>query len=116
MQRVDLLCKILHRPSVKEFLVDGKPYLDYEPGHLAPIALAYSVYFAASCSLHDEESMRCFGIPKSSMIAKYQKEAEAALARADFITTNDLTVLQAYVLFLVRPPILTTSHPLNLPF
>ncbi|GLB02353.1 hypothetical protein AtubIFM57258_003698 [Aspergillus tubingensis] len=101
MQRVDLLCKILHRPSVKEFLVDGKPYLDYEPGHLAPTALAYSVYFAASCSLHDEESMRCFGIPKSSMVAKYQKEAEAALARADFITTNDLTVLQAYVLFLL---------------
>lgn len=87
--------------------MDGKPYLDYEPGHLAPTALAYSVYFAASCSLHDEESMRCFGIPKSSMVAKYQKEAEAALARADFITTNDLTVLQAYVLFLVRPPILT---------
>ncbi|GKZ29020.1 hypothetical protein AbraIFM66950_002541 [Aspergillus brasiliensis] len=101
MQRVDPLCKILHRPSVKEFLADGKPYLDYEPGHLAPTALAYVVYFAASCSLHDEESMRCFGIPKSSMVAKYQKEAEAALARADFITTNDLTVLQAYVLFLL---------------
>ncbi|RAK97723.1 Zn(II)2Cys6 transcription factor [Aspergillus ibericus CBS 121593] len=101
MQRVDPLCKILHRPTLKAFLVDGSPYLDYEPGHLAPTALAYSVYYAASCSLIDEESMRCFGIPKSSMVARYHKEAETALARADFITTNDLTVLQAYVLFLL---------------
>ena len=107
MHRVDPICKILHRPSLKAFLVDGSPYLDYEPGHLAPTALAYSVYYAASCSLSDEESMHSFGIPKSTMVSRYQKDAEAALARADFITTNDLTVLQAYVLFLVR----TSTHP-----
>ncbi|OOF99071.1 hypothetical protein ASPCADRAFT_163043 [Aspergillus carbonarius ITEM 5010] len=101
MHRVDPICKILHRPSLKAFLVDGSPYLDYEPGHLAPTALAYSVYYAASCSLSDEESMHSFGIPKSTMVSRYQKDAEAALARADFITTNDLTVLQAYVLFLI---------------
>ncbi|PWY78313.1 hypothetical protein BO70DRAFT_430218 [Aspergillus heteromorphus CBS 117.55] len=101
VERVDPLCKILHRPSLKSFLVEGKPYLDYEMGHLAPSALAYSIYYAASCSLSDEESMRVFGISKATMVARYQKEAESALARADFIITNDLTVLQAYVLFLL---------------
>ncbi|PYH89157.1 hypothetical protein BO71DRAFT_444765 [Aspergillus ellipticus CBS 707.79] len=101
LERVDPICKVLHRPSLKAFLVEGKPYLDYDLGHLAPTALAYTVYYAASCSLNDEECMRLFGVFKATMVARYQKEAESALARADFIITNDLTVLQAYVLFLL---------------
>lgn len=42
-----------------------------------------------------------FNIEKAAVVAEFQKETEEALARADFVTTNDLTVLQAYVLSLV---------------
>ncbi|PYH45062.1 Zn(II)2Cys6 transcription factor [Aspergillus saccharolyticus JOP 1030-1] len=101
LERVDPVVKILHRPSLCAFLLEGKPYLDYEPEHLAPTALACAVYYAASCSLLEDECTRAFGVTKASLVAKYQGDVELALGRADYITTNDLTVLQAFVLFLV---------------
>lgn len=38
---------------------------------------------------------------KVSLISKYQKESTAALERADYLLTDDLTVLQAFVISLV---------------
>lgn len=101
MGQVDPVFKILHGPSLREFLVDGKPYLDYEPGHSAPAALASAVYYAAICSLSNEQCAVLFGNSKKVVVANYQRDAEAALLNADVTTTNDLTVLLAYVLFLV---------------
>jgi hypothetical protein len=101
LEKIDPIFKILHAPSLRTFILDGKPYLDYEPGHLAPTALACAVYFAAACSVSEEESLSLFGCNKSFLVARYQQEAETTLARADFMTSNDLTILQAFVLFLV---------------
>ncbi|RAL16344.1 Zn(II)2Cys6 transcription factor [Aspergillus homomorphus CBS 101889] len=101
LERVDPVVKILHRPTLCAFLLEGKPYLDYELEHLAPTALASAVHYAASCSLLDDECTRAFGVSKASLVARYQREAELALGHADYLTTNDLTVLQAFVLFLV---------------
>jgi hypothetical protein len=75
--------------------------LDYEPDHQAPATLAAAVYLAAVCTIDDTECQSLFNADKSTMIAEFQKETEGALARADFVTTNDLAVLQAYVISLV---------------
>ncbi|PLB55471.1 hypothetical protein P170DRAFT_422014 [Aspergillus steynii IBT 23096] len=101
LQRVDPFFKILHRPSLSAFLIDGKPYLNYAPGSLAPKALKYAVCFAAICSLDEEEYKHIFKVKKTLMVERYQKEAESVLTQADYITTNDLTVLQAFTLFLL---------------
>ncbi|PLB41214.1 uncharacterized protein BDW47DRAFT_115403 [Aspergillus candidus] len=101
LQRVDPCFKILHRPSVSAFLLDGKPYLDYKPGHEAPTALAHAIYYSAISRVEENECWQIFQQSKSSMITKYQKECESALANADVVTTNDLTVLQAFVLSLL---------------
>ena len=101
LQYVDPIFKILHRPSVSAFLLEGKPYLDYDPGHPAPMALASAVCYAATSSLNEEDCLSSFEMSKEQMCALYQKQTEAKLHDADFITTNDLTVLQAYVLSLV---------------
>lgn len=102
LQRVDPFFKILHRPSLSAFLIDGKPYLNYAPESVAPKALKYAVCFAAICSLDEDEYKHIFKTNKSLVVERYQQEAESMLAQADYITTNDLTVLQAFVLFLVR--------------
>ena len=47
-----------------------------------------------------------FNTSKKIIVAEFQKETESALAKADFVTTNDLTVLQAYISSLVS---ITTS-------
>ena len=101
LQYVDPIFKILHLPSVNAFLLEGKSYLDYETGHPAPMALASAVCYAAASSLSEEDCLSSFEMSKEQMCDLYQKQTEEKLHDADFITTNDLTVLQAYVLFLV---------------
>jgi hypothetical protein len=98
---VDPLFKILHRPSVQAFLQEGKPYLNYEQDHQAPATLASAVNLAAVCTLDNMECQRLFNTDKKTIVAEFQKESETALAKADFVTTNDVTVLQAYIISLV---------------
>lgn len=98
---MDPLFKLLHRPSLRAFLHDDQPYLDYEHDHQAPTTLAFAVFSVAVCTIDDSQCQLLFGLDKKSAFADLQKETEAALVKADFITTNDLTVLQAFVLSLV---------------
>lgn len=116
---VDPLFKILHRPSMQAFLKEDKPYLNYEQDHQAPATLASAVYLAAVCTLDTKDCQALFNTDKKSIVAEFQKESEIALAKADFVTTNDVTVLQAYIISLVSateimPPtcrkMITNSH------
>ncbi|KAI2717866.1 transcriptional regulator family: Fungal Specific TF [Penicillium roqueforti] len=100
-RNVDPLFKILHRPSLQAFIRDGKPYLDYEQDHQAPATLASAIYLCAVCTLDEVESQSMFNTSKKIIVAEFQKETESALAKADFVTTNDLTVLQAYIISLL---------------
>lgn len=100
-RNVDPLFKILHRPSLQAFIKDGKPYLDYEQDHQAPATLASAIYLCAVCTLEEVECQSIFNTSKKIVVAEFQRETESALAKADFVTTNDLTVLQAYIISLV---------------
>ncbi|CAG8909658.1 unnamed protein product [Penicillium egyptiacum] len=100
-RNVDPLFKILHRPSLQAFIKEGKPYLDYEQDHQAPATLASAIYLCAMCTLEEVECQSMFGMSKRIIVAEFQKETEYALAKADFVTTNDLTVLQAYIISLL---------------
>lgn len=95
------MIKILHRPAVRAFLLEGKPYLDYPPSHQAAEVLKSSVYYIAACSISEERWNPVFGVTRASVITIYRWETEAALGRADYINTDDLTTLQAFVLYLV---------------
>ncbi|RAQ66400.1 hypothetical protein COH20_002570 [Aspergillus flavus] len=101
LTQVDPLVKILHRPSIQAHLLEGECYLKYEPWHPAPAALASAIYYAASCTVNQDTCLSCFGMDKVSLISKYQKESTAALERADYLLTDDLTVLQAFVISLI---------------
>ncbi|KAJ5129586.1 Transcription factor [Penicillium bovifimosum] len=105
LHNVDPLFKVLHRPSLQAFLKDETPYLDYEQDHNAPATLASAVYLCAVCTLDEAECQLMFNTDKMTAVAEFQKETEAALVRADFVTTNDLTVLQAYIISLVSCPL-----------
>ncbi|KAJ5225807.1 hypothetical protein N7468_007032 [Penicillium chermesinum] len=101
LHNVDPVFKILHRPSLHAYLYDNKPYLDYPIDHQSPLTLAYAVYLAAVCTIDADQCQALFGIDKKTVVADLQKETEAALIKSDFVTTNDLTILQAYILSLV---------------
>ncbi|KAH8431499.1 fungal specific transcription factor domain-containing protein [Aspergillus melleus] len=101
LSRIDPVFKVIHQPSLRAFLLEGKQYLDYEDGRHAPNTLASAIYYAAVCILSEEECDRVFKEHKSSVVAKYRRVCDAALYHADFPTTNDLTVLQAFMISLL---------------
>ncbi|KAJ5089967.1 hypothetical protein N7532_008651 [Penicillium argentinense] len=101
LRNVDPVFKLLHRPSLRAYLRDDQRYLDYEPDHQAPVTLSYAVYYAAVVTIDDAQCQLLFGLDKKTASTSLQAETEAALQKADFVTTNELTVLQAYVLSLL---------------
>lgn len=101
LAQVDPVFKILHRPSLRALLLEEKPYLHYDLNHPAPAALKCAVFYAAACSISEVNWPTMMGSSRPAVLARYQSETEAALRRAEYITTNDLTVLQAFVLSLV---------------
>ncbi|KAJ5173207.1 hypothetical protein N7492_005800 [Penicillium capsulatum] len=107
---VDPIFKLLHRPSLRAFLVEDKPYLDYEPDHPAPATLALAVYCTAICTIDDAQCQLLFDTDKKTALLDLQRELEAALVKVDFVTTTDLTVLQAYLLSLLASRCLDQSR------
>ncbi|KAE8389666.1 hypothetical protein BDV23DRAFT_194320 [Aspergillus alliaceus] len=104
--QVDPVFKIIHRPSLSGYLREGKPYLDYHNRHPAVEALTYAVYYAATCSLTDAQCMVIFESSKPPIVSRYRLACETALGNADFVTSEDLTVLQAFIIWLIS----TRSH------
>ena len=117
--RVDTVFKLLHRPSLRAFMQDGKPYLGYPPGHPGVEALSFAVYCIAIATQDDSECQQNFGETKASLMNKYRMSAEVALTKADFVRTMDLTTLQALTLLLVSPlsrcPCLSEANQDSLP-
>ncbi|CAI7587872.1 unnamed protein product [Penicillium manginii] len=94
------LCRV-YQQNV-DAIVDGGQYLGYERDHRAPKALTSSIYFAAVCSLDELQCQSLLGTDKKSSMAFLQGQAESELRKADFLVSDDMTVLQAHVILLVR--------------
>lgn len=60
-----------------------------------------AVCYVAIASLSNDQCQMLFGSNKASNILSFRSASEVALARVDPVITDDLTVLQAFVLFLV---------------
>ncbi|KAL3471080.1 hypothetical protein BJX99DRAFT_238163 [Aspergillus californicus] len=99
--QVDPIVKILHRPSLSAYICQEGRYLNYERDDPAPAALTAAVLYISSATLSREQCITLLGEQKDTVVARYQEQTQAALARADFVVTNDITVLQAFVLSLV---------------
>ncbi|KAL2192627.1 fungal-specific transcription factor domain-containing protein [Corynascus similis CBS 632.67] len=98
-ENVDPILKIVHVPTMSKVIKEFRQNLD----SLNPSteALMFSIYYAAITSLEDEEVKMNFGTDRSVLIQKYRFAVEQALAKAEFLTKPDFTVVQALMLFLV---------------
>lgn len=102
LQQVDPVIKILHRPSVNQWMVHGKPYLAYAEGHPATEALGSAICYSAVSSMTENQCSLMFHTSKAQLMVKSRMACEAAIGRAGLLSTRDITVLQAFVLYLVR--------------
>ena len=67
-------------------------------------ALKFAVCFTAACTLSEAECRAIFMEEKDKVINKLRLATEVVLSRANLLTTSDVTVLQAFVIYLVSGP------------
>ncbi|KAK2760331.1 hypothetical protein FQN54_002399 [Arachnomyces sp. PD_36] len=98
LENVDQLVKVLHRPSAEEIIrnaADGST-----PLSKGQEALLFTIYFSSIISMGEDDVQACFRMSKPTASMTYRSAAEQALTRAEFLTSQDLITLQAFVLFL----------------
>ncbi|KAJ3488117.1 hypothetical protein NLG97_g6262 [Lecanicillium saksenae] len=98
-ENVEPLVKIIHVPTVDALLREARK----DASSLSPEneALIFVIYFSAITALEPEEVQTNFGADKFVLLARYRFAVEQALAKANFLNTSDITVLQAFTLFLL---------------
>lgn len=101
LDQVDRIIKVLHRPSLKNHLLDGNSYSSSRSSITAENALDAAVFHAAVASMTDRQCQSLFHCSRATVLPEYQKACEMSLERADLTRTRDVTVLQAFVLYLV---------------
>ncbi len=61
----------------------------------------FSIYYAAITSTSPDECKYRFGEAKADLLARFRFGMEQALARADFLRTDSIFVLQSFIIYLV---------------
>ena len=98
-QRVDPLVKVLHIPTLESTVLTAA-------SHLANLAkgfeaLLFAIYYGATTSLTTSECLEMFGEEREVLLTRYRFAIEQSLGRANFLTTEEIVVVQAFVIFLI---------------
>lgn len=98
-ERVDPLVKVLHIPTVEPTVLAAASHLSNLSKGFE--ALLFAIYYGATTSLSTPDCLAKFGEEKSVLLSRYRFAVEQALARANFLVTEEAIVLQAFVIFLI---------------
>ncbi|KAI0126753.1 C6 transcription factor [Xylariales sp. AK1849] len=101
LSQVDPIMKILHRPTLERWMLYGEQYLGYPDGHSSVEALSSAVCYSAVSSLTENQCQASFHTSKSIVVPDCRRACEEAIGRSGLLTTRDITVLQAFVLYLI---------------
>ncbi len=95
---VDPVIKLLHIPHYENLILQASLDLDHITKPIE--VLMFTIYFAAITTLSNDDCILQLGLEKPSALRKYRFAVEQALARAGFLNTQELVILQAMLLFL----------------
>ncbi|KAI0378038.1 hypothetical protein F5Y04DRAFT_166125 [Hypomontagnella monticulosa] len=99
LNNVNPLLKLTHTPTLQVRIIEAGANLDKVSRPLE--ALMFSIYLMAVTSIDDEECRLTFNASRNTLLAKYYYAAQQALLNSGFMRNPDLTVLQAYLLYLL---------------
>lgn len=100
-QNVDPVFKVLHRPTVQVSISAAADNLNAGPLDAAQEALMFSIYFAATTSMTQEQCQAHLGQDREKLLAQFKYGAETALANAHFLISTELKSLVAFVIYVV---------------
>ncbi|KAH7144293.1 fungal-specific transcription factor domain-containing protein [Dactylonectria estremocensis] len=95
---VDPFIKVLHIPSINKVIRDLRGNFSSLGPKMEPLLFAISL--AAITSMNDDAVTTNFNASKAHLVARYRLGTEQALGQAEFLTTKDIVVVQAFVIYL----------------
>ncbi|KAH7157300.1 hypothetical protein B0J13DRAFT_167752 [Dactylonectria estremocensis] len=101
LDQVDPIIKILHRPSLRKWVSQEETYLAQLDSHVSAEALSSAICYSSICSMTENQCSKVFNLRKSDLVAGCRRACEAAMDKSGLLSTKDMTVLQAFVLYLV---------------
>lgn len=101
LSNVNPMMKIIHHPTLQQSIKECTTNM--EKISRGTEALLFAIYAAAILSMRDGECLATFGESRSVLQYRYGLGTRRSLTRARFMGTSDLTVLQAFVIYLVSP-------------
>jgi hypothetical protein len=99
VQNVDLLVRIFHKPTIETLIRRAGD--DPTSISLGEEALLFSICFAVITSMSENETTIIMAEERSILIWRYESALHQALSRAGLLDTQELVVLQAFVLMLI---------------
>ncbi|OAP54767.1 hypothetical protein AYL99_11215 [Fonsecaea erecta] len=99
LDNINPMTKLIHQPTLHKTLVQASSQLDNLPRGLE--ALMFAIYSSAVYSIEDDECEMKLGEPRKILLARYRHATRKALARARFMATSEMVVLQAFFLYLL---------------
>lgn len=89
-------------PTLQQRILDAS--WDPSKASKSLTALLFAIYTVAVGPMPSDECQAAFGESRDTLLARYRTAAVRALIAADFLTTRDLEVMQAFVLYLLADP------------
>ena len=99
LDNVNPLTKIIHAPTLQQSILDATGNLEHVSKGLE--TLMFAIYNFAVTSSSNAYCENMLGEAKTTLLARYRRGTQQALIRAEFLKSSELTVLQAFVLYLV---------------
>ncbi|RAL06543.1 uncharacterized protein BO97DRAFT_328361, partial [Aspergillus homomorphus CBS 101889] len=97
-QNVAPLVRIFHMPTLLRLYWDAVAAVDTVEKETE--ALLFAIYYSAVISMEPAQCLATLGVERSLALRTYRFAVEQALARANLLNTQNITLLQATVLFL----------------
>ncbi|KAH8205543.1 hypothetical protein TruAng_000249 [Truncatella angustata] len=99
LNNVNPLLKLTHTPTLQERIIEATANINKISKSLE--ALMFAIYFMAVTSLTDEEAQLTFNEEKHELLQRYYMACQQALINGGFMRSPDLTLLQAFLLYLM---------------
>ncbi|KAF7555491.1 hypothetical protein G7Z17_g2113 [Cylindrodendrum hubeiense] len=102
VENVNPLTKIIHVPTLQRRILDASG----DPANVSkPLsAILFAIYTLSVTSMSSADCQASFGETRGDLLTRYRAATVRALIAADFLTTKELEVLEAFYLFLIADP------------
>lgn len=99
VRNVEPTIRILHIPTTTKMVEK----LSQQPATAskAQECVLFSIYHFAVISMTDDDCVQDFGQPRASLMKKYDHALRQAFVNASWLATTDMSLFQAYILFLI---------------